>query len=290
MKDDGNIIWVNKSYEISEEEFQRIASLTNRHFGIVLGPDKKALVVNRLQQMLKHKNFRTINEYADYLERSGDVNALKDFACRITTNHTYFYREKAHFNFLSERALPEFCGTKQSNNIFSIWCAGCSSGEEAYTLAVILSEYADKTQCGINARILATDLSEKMIEQAEKGEYREAQLKYMPVLLKYKYFTKISEDTWSVKEELKNMISFSIFNLMSSQYSFKNDFNAVFCRNVLIYFDDKNRNDIISKFSRCQPAGAYLFISHSEVIPQGRHAYEYVIPAVYRNNTGIRTS
>lgn len=289
MADQEKTVWITPSPEISDEEFHKIAVLTNKHFGIKLGPDKKALVLNRLHHVLRDKELKTINEYADYLEKSGDVEALKDFACRITTNHTYFYRETEHFKFLVDKAIPEFIQKHKghSDKPFSIWSAGCSSGEEAYTLAIILAEYSETKKVCWNAKILATDLSEKMIKQAPVGAYNDTQLKYLPVLLKCKYFDRSADGTWHVKDCLKKRVSFDVFNLMTPRYPFNAEFDAIFCRNVLIYFDEKNRNDIINKFSRCQPGGAYLFISHSEVIAKEHPSYQYAIPAVYKKCDGI---
>lgn len=266
---------------ISDEEFKKISSLVYERFGINLTDNKRNLVCGRLQKVLNVRGYRTFREYIDYVENGGDSEALSELINKISTNHTFFFREKTHFDYLSKTVFPEL-ERKNEHNDLRVWCAGCSSGEEAYTLVIQMMEYWGSRYAGLAAGVLATDISEKVLDIASAAVYPEEKLKEIPLAMRHKYFRKNKEGDWEVSEKVKKEVTLRRFNLMNERFPFRKPFHIIFCRNVMIYFDSPTRKQLVRRFYDSTENGGYLFIGHSETLGRNESSYEYVLPAVYR--------
>jgi chemotaxis protein methyltransferase CheR len=246
---------------------------------------KKALVRGRLNRVLRNRNLRTFKEYLDLVRNDPTGTCLIELVDRISTNHTFFFRESEHFTFLMETAVPELLNRLSSEGPgqeVRIWCAGCATGEEAYTLAMLCQELAQTKGFLGKFKILATDISVTALEGATKGQYNGERIRLVPEALKRKYLTKIGEDLWEVSPLLKSMVLFKRLNFMDSTFPFKNNFHAIFCRNVMIYFDRPTKNGLVERLSSCLFPGHYFFIGHSETLGRDSFDLEYIKPSVYR--------
>ena len=274
---------------LSEADFARLSDLIHSRVGICLGPEKKAMVEVRLKRRLRTLNMATYRQYCDHVFRRGGIqDELVDLINVITTNKTDFFREPAHFEFLAERALPELSARAGGTRSCLIWSAGCSSGEEPYTLAMILSEYA-ALHAGFRFRILATDISTVMLEKARLGIYSVEAIVPVSQPLRRKYFLR-SRDREScrvrIAPELRRAVEFRRLNFMDADYAMDEKADAVFCRNVLIYFDRAAQQAILKKLvARLIPAG-YLFVGHSETLHDMDLPVIPVAPALYRKVDG----
>jgi len=273
--------------QLSDEEFQLIRTLVYNSFGINLGAHKRNLVIARLQKVLLAGGFSSFREYYEHVVRDPTAHSLLTLVDQISTNHTYFFREKEHFDFLAAEVLPAIKNSKRKRNAKNgrtkvrIWSAGCSSGEEPYTLAMLLKEAIDNEK-DIDAAILATDISVSVLETAKRGIYPQVKVARVPNYLRQRYFTPLKDGTWEVKQELKEMVLFRRLNLMTPQFKFKGLFDVIFCRNVMIYFDKPTQQELIAKFHRCSEPGGYLFIGHSETIDRNSNLYKYIRPSIYQ--------
>lgn len=269
---------------ISDQEFQAIRQLVYRNFGINLTEQKKTLVVGRLQKVLKARGFETFHDYIQWLGRNASADALEELANNISTNHTFFYREKAHFEYFSRKILPELTAQKDrsGDRVLRIWCAGCSSGEEPYTLMMLMLEHLGPQLSRWNPRLLATDLSARILKRAMRGVYEEESVADLPSGLRSKYFQRAGDDLVSVSDTIRSRVDYRRHNLMDQKFPFTRPFDAIFCRNVMIYFDRDTRNALVAKFHQHTAKGGHLFIGHSESLGRGETEYQYVMPAVYR--------
>jgi chemotaxis protein methyltransferase CheR len=269
---------------ISDKEFDAIRRLVYAKFGINLTEQKKTLVVGRLQKVLRQRKFTNFKDYYEWLTNDQSGIALDELANRISTNHTFFYREKAHFEFFASTVLPEAVARHQAqgDSDLRIWCAGCSSGEEPYTLMMLMMEYLGPQFSKWNPTLLATDISATALKKAMAGVYDADRVAQLPPNLRNKYFGKTKEGTYLVKDPVRKKIFYRRHNLMDQTFPFKKQFDAIFCRNVMIYFDRETRNTLVAKYHHHTVDGGYLFIGHSETLGRGETQYRYVMPAVYR--------
>lgn len=274
----------NGIINITDKEFELLKKMIYDKFGINLTNDKKSLVTGRLQKILKFNNFSSFNDYYIYVLNDKSGKALSDLINHISTNHTFFYREKEHFDYFSNVAFPEIVNNARKNNIrdLRIWCAGCSTGEEAYMIMILMYEYLGKEYSSWDCGLLATDISEKVLNIAKEGIYNYERMALLPQYFKNKYFTKIDNENWQVKDFLRREITFRRFNLMNTVFPFKKPFDIIFCRNVMIYFDQPARNSLVERFYNFTNNGGYLFIGHSETLGRESQLYKYVRPSVYK--------
>jgi len=269
---------------ITDKEFGAIRKLVYDKFGINLTEQKKTLVVGRLQKVLREREFATFDEYFQWLIQDKSGSGLDELATRISTNHTFFYREKAHFEFFQGTVLPEIHARHQAtgNKEFRIWCAGCSSGEEPYTLMMLMMDFLGSQLNQWKPILLATDISARALKTAMSGEYPQDRVSQLPPGLRNKYFQKTPDGLMSVAPAVRDRIFFRRHNLMDPTFPFKKQFDAIFCRNVMIYFDRPTRNTLVGKYHQHTVPGGYLFIGHSETLGRDETPYNYVMPAVYR--------
>lgn len=273
--------------EITDGEFEAIRKLVYSHSGINLTGQKKSLVVGRLQKIVRGLGFVTFQQYLDHLNQDASRRAIGDLINRISTNHTFFFREKDHFDFMVDTALPGIVDRLSAQNSLDlrVWCAGCSTGEEAYGLIMQLMEYFGPKYANWDAGLLATDISQDALRTAMEGVYPEDRVATIPPALRYKYFQKRPDGRWRVDPKVRSEITFRRFNLMNKQYPFKKPFHIIFCRNVMIYFDQSTREQLVRRFYDCTAEGGYLFIGHSESLRRDSCPYRYVQPAVYQKRS-----
>lgn len=269
---------------ITDAEFEQIRTLVYQRFGINLTEQKRALVVGRLQKLLRDEGFASFQVYYDHVVRDTTGDAIDKLVNRISTNYTYFYRESAHFDYFVQQGLPSIVSRlkRENSRDLRIWSAGCSSGEEPYMLAMLLMEYLGNEYGMWNGGILATDISDRVLSIARQGEYLHEQVERMPPQLFHKYFVKQPNGCWGVNDRLRKEVTFRRFNLMNQQFPFKKPFQVIFCRNVMIYFDKETRDGLIRRFYDFLEPGGYLFIGHSETIGRQQTLFRYIQPAAYQ--------
>jgi chemotaxis protein methyltransferase CheR len=266
---------------ITDKEFSQVVNLVKTKFGVNLS-NKKALVIGRLQNYAEKSGFKSFSEYLEFVLSDKTGSALTTLINKLTTNHTYFMREPEHFEFFRKTVLPYLEEAESSKKDLRIWSAGCSSGEEPYTIAMIIDEYFGTEKGLWDTIILATDISTRVLETACKGIYTNEGIEALPQKWKRDYFVKINEENSIIVDKLKKEVVFKKFNLMQELFPFKSKFNVIFCRNVMIYFDLKTRIDLVNKFYNLLKPGGYLFIGHSESLIREETKFKYILPAVYR--------
>jgi len=264
---------------ISDAEFHKMREYIRTNFGISLNDEKKTLVQSRLRTTIQEHGFDTFTQYFDFVRR--DANAMKQFINKITTNHTFFMRETEHFDYFRDIVLPYIDEEYKNRRDLGLWCAACSSGEEAVTLQIIAQEYFKKTGVAWDTQMLATDISTNVLDKAVAAQYPTDALANMPRIWQHEYFTKVDANTSQVSPTIRKQILYRKFNLMD-QFRFKRRFHVIFCRNVMIYFDGPSRDAVINKFFEVTEPGGYLFIGHSETASNSGSGYQYIKPAVYR--------
>jgi len=245
---------------ISSRSFARMAQFVTTELGIKMPESKVSMIQSRLLHRVRHLGLESLDDYCEHLfSPEGAESEHVHFINAVTTNKTDFFREPAHFSYLTETVLPQFRDRR-----ISVWSAACSSGEEPYTLAMVLSEYAS-ARPPFGFRILATDISTKVLHRAKEAVYSKISIAPIPPALRRKYLLQ-SEDRASARiaPALRRQVSFHRLNFMDPDYGVREMFEVVFCRNVLIYFDRPIQQAVISKLCRNLIPGGYLFVSHSE--------------------------
>jgi chemotaxis protein methyltransferase CheR len=272
-------------FEMSESDYTNFSTLIYRKAGINLHEGKKGLLKARLRKYLRKTSFRSLEEYYQYLMNNDTGEEMIHLLDVISTNLTYFFREPKHYDFLRSKALPQ---VKESSRFLNkrtirVWSAGCSSGEEAYSLGIVLKEFIG-SQKGLQFQILATDISTRMLKKASDGIYEEEKLEKIPYELKSRYFQRgINKRSgyFRVKPQLRNVIVFRRLNLMEP-FPSGSTFQIIFCRNVMIYFDKHTQERIVEKFYGALEKGGFFFVGHSESLTNINHAFQYIQPSVYR--------
>lgn len=266
---------------ISQKEYSQLADFIKSNYGINLGTKKQALVVGRLHNVLIQNNFSNFSEYYDYINSDKTGNAVVTLINKITTNHTFFMREADHFIYFRDKVLP-YLVNKVKEKDLRIWSAGCSTGEEPYTLAMIIDEFLGAEKKNWDTKILATDISSKVLETAAKGEYSDEETASLPASWRMNYLKKLDSENSVLVDKIRNEVIFRKFNLMEKTFQFKRKFHVIFCRNVMIYFDNQTKNELADKFYDLLEYGGYLFIGHSESLNREKTRFKYLMPAVFR--------
>lgn len=269
--------------QITDAEFHSIRDLVYNRFGITLSDQKKSLVVGRLQKILRQRGMKTFREYYDSLLSDKTDQAISELANQITTNHTFFFREPDHFDFFKSTILPWMVkehSAKHSKDL-RIWCAAASSGEEPYTLIMTLFEHFGADYKNWDCGLLATDVSEKALIAAKRGVYDKTRLQGVSPQIISKYF-KQTPDGYQVIDKIKQEVTIRRFNLMNKTLPFKKPFDCIWCRNVMIYFDNPTKIELVNRMYNHTVPGGYLLIGHSETLGRDQTPWKYVQPAVYR--------
>jgi chemotaxis protein methyltransferase CheR len=273
---------------LAGRDFARLSSLIYSEAGIRLGSEKKAMLEARLRRRLRALNLPSYARYCDYLFADDRGDERVHFIDVVTTNKTDFFREAGHFDFLVQTALPELTAQTAPGGPLLVWSAGCSTGEEPYTLAMVLSEYAEQHP-GFRFRILATDISTEVLEKAQTGVYPTENVEPVAPALRRKYLLR-SRDRASnhvrIAPELRRLVEFRRLNFMEADYALGETADAIFCRNVLIYFDRVTQERILRKLTACLTARGYLFVGHAETLHDMNLPLAQVAPALYRRIDG----
>ena len=243
---------------ITESEFFRIVNYVKSNYGIDLS-QKKVLITGRLDNYLVRNGYSSYSELMSIVEKNPDSPVVRDLIDNLTTNHTYFMRESEHFKFLKEVVLPDVKNSLADTKDLRTWCAAASTGEEAYTLAMIYKDYFALEDRMWDTTVLATDISTRVLEHAKKGIYLKEQIEPLPDMWKRRYFRNVNTEECAVTEELKKQVVFRKFNLMDP-LPFRQRLHVVFIRNVMIYFDDETKNDLVKRIYDMLVPGGYMFI------------------------------
>ena len=272
---------------MTRNDFAFFSNLIQSRCGIKMPDIKKTMLESRLRKRLRHLGIRNFREYWDYLETPlGKSNELVSMIDVVTTNKTDFFREPAHFDYLYEKSVPDLierfgAGTRRE---LKIWSAGCSSGEEPYTLAMVLSDYS-RNVGRLSFSILGTDISTTVLEKASRGVYKEEKIEPVPAVMKKRYLLR-SKDRQKrlvrIVPQLRSLMEYRRLNFLDSNYGINDTFDVIFCRNVLIYFERENQRDILLKQLRHLVPGGYLFTGHSETLHSLDLPVELKAPSVYR--------
>jgi len=272
---------------MSYGDFMRMSKLIYEKCGIKMPDTKKTMLEARLGKRLKEMKMRSFHEYCDYLfSRKGMERELVIMIDLVTTNKTDFFREPSHFDHMLHKILPEWITSRTSVSAkkFKVWSAGCSTGEEPYTLAMVLCEFA--AECpGFDYSIMATDISTRVLETAVRGVYEEEKVIPVPLALKKKYLLKSKDKKIGlvrIVPELREKIRFRRLNFMDTDFGISEKFDIIFCRNVVIYFDSNTQERLLNKFYSLMAKDAHLFMGHSETINGLKVPLVMVYPTVYR--------
>jgi len=269
--------------QLRDEDFERLSRFIYSIAGIKLPPAKRIMLQSRLQKRLRVLNIPDFKHYTDYvLSPQGQQEELVHMLDVVSTNKTDFFREPVHFDFLRERVLPAFCASGQQR-MLKVWSAGCSSGEEPYTIAIVLSEFF-AAHAGFDFSILGTDLSTRMLSAAHNAVYKEERVEGIPLELKRKYFLRSkdrSRPTVRVVPALRKKVRFERLNFMDESYRVSDTFDVIFCRNVLIYFDRKTQEQVIRRLcAKLKPHGNF-FLGHSESVMNMQLPLRQLKPTIF---------
>ena len=272
---------------LSDREFQRFSGFIYDHTGIKMPPAKKTMLEARLQKRLKALGIASFEGYGDFVfSQEGSATELIHLIDVVTTNKTDFFREPGHFDYMVKAALPSILQTRPDvlRDPIRIWSAGCSTGEEPYTLAMVLSEFA-VGRPDFRAVITATDICTQVLQTAKMAIYPEERTDPIPLNLKKKYLMRSREKSKSlvrISPKLRSMVSFRRINFMDDEFGISEKMDIIFCRNVVIYFDKPTQLKLMRKFHRQLKPGGYLFIGHSETLSGLDVDFKAVASTVYR--------
>ncbi len=269
-----------QEFDFRHSDFKTLASLVYERSGIVLGDHKKNMVYGRLAKRLRELGFSTFAQYLELLKNNSDESEFEHLINAVTTNLTRFFREDHHFNHVKDVLVPELITNRQSK--IRMWSAACASGPEPYSLAMTVSDVLRNSN-QYNFKILATDLDTKMLQTARAGKYDTAIHKDIPVALRNKYTTVCTDDRnfFEINDSIKNLISFNKMNLMKD-WPLKGELDAIFCRNVLIYFNAEDKKRIIDQLIQKLRIGGFLYMGHAESIMNAPDSIKNVGPTTYQ--------
>lgn len=263
----------------TDAEFEFIREVVYKLSRISLGPQKKTMVLSRISKRMRALDLADVRAYCSFLRTPAGKVELSSLIDVISTNHTYFFRESGHFDYLTREILRS--KQRPRNRIFKVWSAACSSGEEPYSVAMVLAEQA-RIEKGFDWKIEATDISSTVLAKAQTGVYPEEALERVPEVLRKRYFQSGPVNgKVTIDKDLKRKIHFQRLNLFEIPQGFEKSFDLVICRNVMIYFDRPTREQLVNSLSqRLEPHGT-LYVGHSESLGGLKHSLRMVRPAIY---------
>jgi chemotaxis protein methyltransferase CheR len=262
-----------------DSEFEFIRSVVYERSRISLGPDKRELVSARVGKRLRATNTASLGDYCALLQAPDADEELGHLIDAISTNHTFFFREIAHFNFLRDHAVPTLA--RGGREPFRVWSSACSSGEEPYSIAITLAETLGTAPWSIEA----TDISRRILDKASAAIYREDTVKPIaPAVLRANFQRGVGpqDGNYRVKPVLRERVTFRHLNLLEGEPPFRDPFHVIFCRNVMIYFDRPTQEELVMRLTRRLLPGGYLFVGHSESLTHIKHPLQTVQAAIYR--------
>ena len=264
---------------LSDREFSRIKNRVYQVAGISLSDAKRTLVISRLSKIVRALGLPGFDAYVDYLERGGSAQDGQDFVNALTTNLTRFYREDHHFEHLRS-FVGALIAEKPRGTRLRIWSAGCSTGQEPYTIGMdLLTAFPELKRWDF--KILATDIDTAVIAKAARGVYPENELNGLSSE-RMRHFEKVGDGTISIPSAVRDLVSFKPLNLIT-QWPMKGPFDAIFCRNVAIYFDKPTQGEVFGRFSKMLAPEAFLYIGHSENLGSGGEGFRLVGKTIYQS-------
>ena len=266
------------SSELRTDDFGRVADTLRRHCGISLGEAKRPLVAARLAGAVRRDGDASYTQYLDRVLADPAAPAFAGFVDALSTNQTQFFREPQHFDVLRDDVCPALA--RGPRRVVRGWSAGCSSGEEPYSLAMTLAD-ALPAAAGWDVKVLATDLSTRVLAAADAGVYPAERVAAVGPVRRRRWFRPAGEGDLVVGPALRAMVRFRHLNLMEA-WPFRGPMDFVFCRNVMIYFDRPTRERLVNRFYDCLRPGGVLMVGHSESLSGLRHPFRDVRPTVYR--------
>lgn len=273
--------------QISDELFLKLGRMITEKYGIKMSAEKKIMFQARLQRRLRELDIKSFDEYARRLftteHDSVEISILADY---ISTNKTDFFREKEHFQFITDHVLQEIFCEKQTNSFFQLklWSAGCSSGQEAYSMAITLEEFMQSRNFRFDYSIVATDISGRMLKTARQAVYPMSQVEEIPLEVKKRYFLKsksLIDQKVRIVKNLRDRVKPAYLNLMDNVYVLDAQFDLIFLRNTLIYFEHQIQQQVLTKILDKLKIGGYLFIGHSESLINMNLPIRSIAPSVY---------
>ncbi len=281
LEDDQQVVSAGREFVFSEADFRHLVQLAYQYAGISLSESKRNLLYSRLSRRLRILGMATFGEYRDLLE--SDQREVENFINSISTNHTKLFREAHHFDHMRTHVVVPFVqkAAQTGNRRLRIWSAGCSSGEEPYTIGVVLKREI-RDFGGYDVRILATDIDTDILAKAGRGEFASATVDEVPKT--YAEYFKRAGDKVVVDAEVKSLIAFRQLNLMNDPWPFKGMFDVIFCRNVMIYFDGPTKAKLIQRFVRQIKPGGWLYIGHSESLIGAHPGLQSAGRTIYRRD------
>jgi chemotaxis protein methyltransferase CheR len=270
-------------FQLTEAEFDRIRELVREHTGISLSDAKRQLVYGRLSRRLRALKMSAFREYIELLEQ-GEPDELEEFINAVTTNLTSFFREPHHFEYLAQELLPKLVAKDSGARRLRLWCCAASTGEEPYSISMVLRE-AQSLLNGWDVKLLATDLDSKVLATGAAGVYGEDRFQNMGQRRLENWFDTVESAAkrYSAVKELRSLITFKQLNLMH-EWPMKGPFDAIFCRNVIIYFDKATQGALFERMAKLQRPGDHLFLGHSESLYRVSDKYDLIGKTIYRRN------
>ncbi len=276
---------VESPQRMTVDEFRQISEFITTHYGIKLPDFKKTMVEGRLQKRLRKTSIKTFSEYIDFVFSKQGKDEMLEMIDAISTNKTDFFRESTHFDFLTNTLLPQFAKENPREKL-KIWSAAASSGEEIYTIAMVMEEYnSNINESNVNYSILGTDISIEKLKTAIAAIYPEDRIKDVPIIIRDKYLMKSKDPSKKVVRftpSIRSRVEFRRLNLMENKYPVDGDYDIIFCRNVLIYFDKNLQERVINKLCEKLKPGGYFFLGHSESIIGKEVPLRQIEPTVYQ--------
>jgi chemotaxis protein methyltransferase CheR len=272
----------HREFAFSDDDFNALRILVKEHTGIALSEQKRELVYGRLSRRLRALDIDSFRQYCAILS-DPQGREIGEFCNAITTNLTSFFRESHHFDYVREALLQPRLADARASRRLRIWCAGCSSGEEPYSLAMTIRETLANTGLW-DIRILATDLDSDVLAKGQAGVYAADRVKDLSESRRSRFFRESHKNgatVYTVAPDLRDLITFKQLNLMTP-FPMKGPFDAIFCRNVIIYFDKDTQRDLFSRMARLQEPGAELFLGHSESLFKVSSEYSLIGKTIYR--------
>ena len=276
---------IDDKLTLTEREFEQISEMVYNHCGINLHDGKKELVRSRLAKILRQRQFHSFSHYMDYVASDSSGQAFSELIDSLSTNLTSFFREAIHFEYLATVYLPELIAQRKDANQLRLrgWSAGCSSGEEPYSIAITMLEALhDRSRWDV--KLLASDISTRILHRAREGVYEHERIAPVSAALKNRYLIQRKhrdQKRYEVAPALRQLIVFKYVNLME-EWPFRGPFDFIFCRNVMIYFDKPTQQRLINRFCQVLAPGGILFTGHSESLTGIRHNFRYVQPTIYK--------
>ena len=270
------------SLKLTQQDFERLVAFMKKNYGINL-EKKSVLIEGRLSNMIAKRGFTSFKDYLDFALSDKTGNETIQLVNKLTTNHTFFLREPEHFTFLKNTILP-YIEKANTDHSMNLWCAASSKGHEPYTILFTVLDYFGTNISTWRINYIATDIDTEVLNFARAGVYPATELKDVPQNWITKYFRKVDEGNFAVRDNYRTMIQFKQFNLMDKIVTQK-PYDFISCRNVMIYFDTETKNALVERFYDVTKEGGYLFTGHSESVSRDTR-YSYIQPAIYRKQSG----